>query len=236
VLYLLIPVRNEAERIGGVLESLGPALQHYHAPHRILVVDGDSSDATAKVARRFMPRLPLDVLELRHDCGLGGALEAGFRTALPDADAIVTLYGNGSHDARSIYPMLGRLAEGYDVVIASRFPPAGRPPLGRRVASRLTRWRFPMGAVADYTCGLRAYRATTLEQLKQERGRLIEEPGRACQLELLLHLRGIGARAAEVPFVWPRGTMRRWKRGPWRRHLAVALRSPRKITASLHQR
>lgn len=230
MLYIVIPVRNEAERIGGVLDGLGPALQHYHAPHRFLVVDGDSDDGTPKVARRHMPRLPLDVLELRQDCGLGGALEAGLRAALPDADVIVTLYGDGTHDPRSIYPMLGRLAEGYDVIIASRFAPAGRPPLASRGASRLLRALFPLGHVTDYTCGLRAYQAAALARLRKERGRLMDESSRACNLELLLRLRGTGARAAEVPFVWPPGPKRRWKRGPLRRHLAVILNSPRAVS------
>ncbi|NIQ58483.1 MAG: glycosyltransferase, partial [Gammaproteobacteria bacterium] len=74
MLYIVVPVRNEAERIGPLLEKIGPALGPYHAPYRVLVVDGDSSDGTAKVARREFHRLPVDVMELREDAGLGGAL------------------------------------------------------------------------------------------------------------------------------------------------------------------
>ncbi len=226
MLYIVVPVRNEAEHIGPLLEKIGPALGPYHAPYRVLVVDGDSDDGTAKVARRQIHRLPVDVLELREDAGLGGALLAGLRAVMSDADTIVTLYGDGSHDPANIFPMLGRLAEGYDVVIASRFAPAGRPGPLARLGSRALRTLFPMGAVTDYTGGLRAYSVRALRRVKKKYGRPIGERGRAANLELLLRLRATGARAAEVPMT-PVGARRARRRVALARHLAVVLRQLR---------
>jgi dolichol-phosphate mannosyltransferase len=223
MLYIVVPVRDEADHIGPLLEKIGPALGPYHAPYRVMVVDGDSGDGTPKVARRHIHRIPVDVLELREDCGLGGALQAGLAAAVPDADTIVTLYGDGSHDPANIFPMLGRIAEGYDVVIASRFAPAGRPGLGARVAARILRRLFPMGAVTDYTGGLRAYSVRALRRVIRRYGRLVSERGRACNLELLLRLRAAGARAAEVPMS-PIDAPRPRRRLELGRHLAVVRR------------
>ncbi|NIQ58482.1 MAG: hypothetical protein GWN71_35580, partial [Gammaproteobacteria bacterium] len=81
---------------------------------------------------------------------------------------------------------LGRIAEGYDLVIASRFAPAGRPGPLSRLGGRALRVLFPLGAVRDYTGGLRAYSVRALRRVKKSYGRLIEERSRAANLELLL--------------------------------------------------
>jgi dolichol-phosphate mannosyltransferase len=58
-----------------------------------------------------------------------------------------------------------------------------------------------VGTIKDYSSGYRAYRTEALQRLLRRSGRLVNESGFSCMMELLLNLRAAGARAAEVPLV-----------------------------------
>jgi dolichol-phosphate mannosyltransferase len=204
---IVIPMRNERMSVQPLFERFVSAACEWQEPYRIIVVDGNSSDGTPDEVRGFADRLPLEIVELGEDVGLGGALEAGLQKALTLADVVVTMDGDDSHDPRTIPALLARLEAGYDVVVASRFAPGGEE-IGvarhrkvlSHVASGLLRLLFPVGTVQDYSSGFRAYRAEALRPLARQ-GRIVSESGFACMLDLLLRLRARGARAAEVPLV-----------------------------------
>jgi protoporphyrinogen oxidase len=139
---------------------------------------------------------------------VGGALEFGLSKALEGAETIVTIDGDDSCDPRLIPALTAKLDDGFDMVIASRFEPGGEEVgvAGYRVllshaASGLLRFMFPAGQAKDYFSGFRAYRADALRATRLRFGRLVNERGSSCMLELLLKLRAAGARAAEVPLV-----------------------------------
>jgi dolichol-phosphate mannosyltransferase len=57
----------------------------------------------------------------------------------------------------------------------------------------------PVRRVWDYTCGYRAYRIGILQAAAARfHGRLVEETGFACMVEVLLKLNAAGARFGEV--------------------------------------
>jgi dolichol-phosphate mannosyltransferase len=209
MLNIVIPVRNERESVGPLFDKFVSAMNSFEAPYHIVVVDGVSSDGTPDEIRRYADRLPVEVVELPQNIGLGGALEVGLLEALKNgADTVITMDGDDSHDPHTIPAMLAKLAEGYDLVVASRFEPggeevgvAGYRKVLSHAASGLLRFLFPVGSVKDYSSGFRAYRADALRQLQQRRGRLVNESGFSCMMELLLGLRANGIRAAEVPLV-----------------------------------
>jgi dolichol-phosphate mannosyltransferase len=207
-LSIVIPVRNERESLPALLAKFEPALAGQSRPYRILLVDGASTDGTPEVARAFAGRLPLELLELGRDAGLGGALEAGLLAAIERPGVVVTMDGDDSHDPATIPTLLERLDQGHDVVIASRFEPGGAEVgvaahrrLLSHAASALLRLLFPAGAAKDYSSGFRAYRTEALENLRRRSGRLVRERGFACMAALLLDLRAAGARVGEVPLV-----------------------------------
>ena len=204
---IVVPVRNESLSIRPLFERFVSAAQEWLEPYGLIVVDGNSSDGTVDQVRSFTSRLSIEIVELGEDVGLGGALEAGLQRALAQADVVVTMDGDDSHDPHMIPALLARLDEGYDVVVASRFAPGGQE-LGvaahrkalSHAASAVLRLLFPVGIVQDYSSGFRAYRAEALRSLARQ-GRIVSETGFACMLDLLLRLRAQGARAAEVPLV-----------------------------------
>ena len=204
---VVIPMRDESAAVAPLLSRFISAAENGRGFSRILVIDGDSSDGTPDRVRAFADRLPLEIVELGRNLGLGGALDAGLRRAIEGADAVVTMDGDGSHDPHAITSLLTRLDEGYDVIIASRFVAGGRE-IGvaahRRAlshaASALLRALFPFGAVRDYSSGFRVYRVESLRKVARE-GSFIREVGFACMLELLLRIRQAGGHAGEVPLV-----------------------------------
>jgi len=203
---IVIPVRNERASIPPLFEKFGPALAEYEGSYRILVVDGFSSDGTVDSVRRYANGLPIEIVELPENLGIGGALAAGLSRALQDSDTIVTMDGDDSHDPALIPAMLRALESGHELVVASRFQDGGKEVgvssvrrLMSHASSRLLRALVPMPGIKDYSSGFRAYRSPTLRRLRSSFGDLVEERGFSCQLELLLKLRQIGASASEVP-------------------------------------
>jgi glycosyltransferase involved in cell wall biosynthesis len=96
----LVPAHDEAARIGRVVE-----VARRHVP--VLVVDDGSADDTAAVAEAAGAR----VIRQSPNEGKGSALRAGFRAALADgAEAVITLDGDGQHDAAEIPAFLGAYA------------------------------------------------------------------------------------------------------------------------------
>ena len=132
----IVPARNEAGAIGGVLAELrafDPALD-------VVVVDDGSSDRTAAIAAAAGAA----VVRLPFNLGIGGAVQTGFKYALEHGyDVVVRLDGDGQHDPAELPKLLGPLEAGEaDIVVGSRFAPGGdgagdyRPPLARRAGIR----------------------------------------------------------------------------------------------------
>lgn len=207
-LTVVIPVRNEREAIAPLFARFEAVAEQLPAGWRLLLVDGVSSDGTPDVAESWSNRLPVQVIRLTENLGLGGALEAGLLRAVEQSDVIVTMDGDDSHDPDTIPSMLAKIEEGADLVIASRFEPGGEE-IGvagyRKVlshaASGLLKFLFPVGEAKDYSSGFRAYRTAALKTVADAHGRLVEESGFSCMMELLLKLRSVGADVREVPLV-----------------------------------
>ena len=151
----IVPARNEAECIGGVVEEI----KAFDASCAVLVVDDGSTDRTAALARGAGAR----VVSLPFNLGIGGAVQTGFKVAHEEGfDVAVRLDGDGQHLAAELPKLLSPIREdSADIVVGSRF--AGteeyRPPFARRVGiklfarvvSLLTRQR-----VTDTTSGFQA--------------------------------------------------------------------------------
>ncbi len=147
--------------------------------------------------------------------GLGPTLRDGLRQAALAArpgDVIVTMDADDTHNPGLIPPMLQKIREGFDVVIASRCRPGSRI-MGlnpaRRLMSIVAGWIFrilhPTKGVRDYTCGFRAYRAELIQTAFSHYGEgFVDKQGCLhCMVDASLKLRRLQPRPLmfEVPFV-----------------------------------
>jgi glycosyltransferase involved in cell wall biosynthesis len=86
---------------------------------RVIAVDDASTDNSAEEIDRA------GALRVSHpiNLGAGGALQTGYEAALRFTDAayIACFDADGQHQLEDLLGMIGRIREGYDVVIGSRF-------------------------------------------------------------------------------------------------------------------
>lgn len=206
---VMLPAYNEASDINSLLSRIGQALWDQQLDFKILVVDDGSQDETADLVRAQAQTWPIELIQHPKNMGLGAAIRTGLTAAMSGDGVVVTMDADNSHDPKLISLMLEQIEGGFDVVIASRFQPGAEVigvPLHRvllsEVASRIMRLLFPYKNARDYTCGYRVYRCSILRQLYDSYGNnFVIENGFACMFEILLKLRQIGARVAEVPMV-----------------------------------
>jgi len=107
---VVIPCYNEQDGVRSVLQEMPAVVDE------VVVVDNNSTDRTAEVARSLGARV---VSETRR--GYGAAYQAGIPAATQDI--IVTLDGDGSYPADAIPQLVDHLVDtGLDFLSASRFP------------------------------------------------------------------------------------------------------------------
>jgi glycosyltransferase involved in cell wall biosynthesis len=148
---VVIPAYNEEHGIAAVVTNIRAALPDAE----VLVIDDASADATAEQAREAAARV------LRHPLnkGNGAAVKTGIRNAT--GDVILLMDADGQMDPRYIPAILGKLAEGYDMVVGARTPDTQGDTLFRRLGNRAL---DGLGSylvetqVQDLTSGYRAMR------------------------------------------------------------------------------
>ena len=148
---IVIPAKNEAESMPALLEQLRTVGKW----REIIVVDDGSNDDTAATAEAVgcvVPRHP-------YSKGNGAAIKTGARTA--SGDVIVFMDADGQHDPADIQRLLGRINDGYDLVVGAR-QRGSQASVGRGLANgfynRLATYMTGHN-VEDLTSGFRAVRA-----------------------------------------------------------------------------
>jgi glycosyltransferase involved in cell wall biosynthesis len=131
-LLVLIPAYNEEENLARVIAGVRMAVPHAD----VLVVDDCSRDETGRVAREAGATVVRHPINL----GYGAGLLTGYRYADRKGYArVAQIDGDGQHDPAWIVQLLGRLDEGNDLVLGSRFGSGVRrykPPILRRIGMR----------------------------------------------------------------------------------------------------
>lgn len=185
---LVIPVRNEARNIAWVLEQIEDEVDE------IILVDGESTDATLITARSYRPDIRIVPQE---GAGKGSALRTGFLAAT--GDVIVMMDADGSMAPQEIRHYLHFLANGYDFVKGSRFIGGG----GSLDITRIRRLgnRFLLGVfnslydadLTDLCYGFCAFHRRYLEHLH------LSATGFEIEAEMTVRAMQAGLRIAEVP-------------------------------------
>ncbi|MER5293585.1 glycosyltransferase family 2 protein [Streptomyces pharetrae] len=111
---VVIPAMNEAENLPYVFKTLPGWI------HEVVLVDGNSTDATVEVARDLWPGVK--VVRQRGK-GKGDALITGFTACT--GDIIVMVDADGSADGNEIVSYVSALVSGADFAKGSRFANGG---------------------------------------------------------------------------------------------------------------
>jgi glycosyltransferase involved in cell wall biosynthesis len=185
-----IPAFNEEHSIAGIV------LEAQKFADAVIVCDDGSSDLTAKIAER----LGAEVVRHPQNMGYGAAIKSLFQRALDfGADVLITLDGDGQHDASEIPRVTRPIIEGTaDVVIGSRFidqqgtkeMPRYRR-FGAQVITKLVNGSSRTG-VKDSQSGFRAYNRQALQRL------CVSEAGMGASVQILMEASKQDLRISEV--------------------------------------
>jgi len=212
MIFFALPAYNESENLAPLLGRIESVMRQTGEPYLFIAVNDGSTDTTLQLLQELAGQLPLEIINHPRNMNLGPTLRDALRGALAHAkpeDIVVTMDADNSHDPALIPEMIALAHGGKELIVASRYVRgAGEVGLAfhRRLFSRvvnvLLRTFFPITNLTDYTCGYRAYRAEILFAASRRYGnRLIEEVGFTCMAELLLKLRPLIRKAAEVPLI-----------------------------------
>ena len=153
---IVIPARNEASVIGGLLDTLKASCPEA----RIIVVDDGSTDDTADICRRA----GAEVISHPYGKGNGAAIKTGARAA--SSEVIVFMDADGQHDPSDIRRLLDRIDEGFDMAVGARNS-GSQASIGRHMANglynRLASWMVNRD-IDDLTSGFRAVKAARFRE------------------------------------------------------------------------
>jgi glycosyltransferase involved in cell wall biosynthesis len=200
---IVVPTFEEAATIEAVLHRLRSAVPEA----QILVVDDSSADGTADLAEVVGKELGrIDVLRRPAKAGLGSAYIDGFRRGLADdADLLVEMDADFSHDPAALPELLSAAEHGADLVIGSRYVPGGHIAGWSRGRHFLSRWGNRYVAMAlglginDATAGFRVYRADFLRGIDLDH---VRADGYGFQIELTYRVVRQGGRVVEIPIIF----------------------------------
>ena len=186
---LIIPCYDEAEGLPHVLAKVPSIVDE------IVVVDNDSKDATAVIAKDFGAVV---VFEGRK--GYGSAYFKGFETAT--GDVFVTLDGDGTYPVGEIPRLLEILnEENLDFISACRFPliqPKNMDPVsrfGNWVLTRTTALLFGYG-IRDSQSGMWVFRKAALQKMRlQSQGMAFSE-----EIKIEAIRRGLKFKEVHIPY------------------------------------
>jgi Protein of unknown function (DUF3108)/Glycosyl transferase family 2 len=247
MIYVCVPVHNEARTAGLVLWKVRQVFTAFPREYQLLVLDDASTDDTAEVLRSYAKVLPMTIVTHRERRGYAQSLEALLRLALqqtdrPKRDCAITLHADFAHSPDSMEEMVKRLESGADLVVAELLEQrgGGRVSRGLRLARRWTPRLLRVAGLRDSVSGYVALRLIVLRQaLRRDAARFLETDGWCASAELVARLAPYARRVDAVPAAARYDLVQRPSRvKPWRQLLAAwrarsVIRAARTATALL---
>ena len=201
---VIIPTYNERENISAMIDKVFSLPEAFD----LLVIDDGSPDGTAAIVRSRQAEFPerLHLLERPGKLGLGTAYLTGFDWALRrDYDCVCEMDCDFSHNPDDLVQLVRKAAEGYDVVVGSRYVKGVNVvnwPMSRLLMSWFASYyvrivtRMPLH---DATAGFVCYTRRALETIDLDAVRM---NGYGFQIEMKYTAWRLGLRIAEVPIIF----------------------------------
>ena len=194
---LLIPTLNEAENLHDLLTDLTSIIP---ATAQITVIDGGSTDATAKIASAMGARVII-----QEGFGKGDALRQAFKCDCENCNksVVVLMDADGSNRPEEVSQLLAALGNGADIAKGSRFLQGGGSTdlsLIRRIGNKFfisivnLAWQ---GRYTDLCYGFMALHKETLQKLRP----LLESKRFQIETEMCIKARKLGLNVVEVPSI-----------------------------------
>src|SRR6202158_4638696 len=225
-LSVVMPCLDEAATVGICVKKAIDAMERHGIRGEVIIADNGSTDGSQQIARDSGARVV--PVERR---GYGSALQSGIAAAR--GEFVLMGDADDTYDFSQLNEFVGKLREGYDLVMGNRFlgkilpgaMPALHRYLGNPVLTGLGRLFFK-SPVGDFHCGLRAFRKDEIEQLE------LRTLGMEFASEMIVKATTFGLRVTEIPTTLsPDGRdhaphLRTWGDG-WRHLRFLLLYSPR---------
>jgi glycosyltransferase involved in cell wall biosynthesis len=223
LLYICIPVFNEAPTVGLVLWKLRKVLQEYSREYEVVIYDDGSTDGTREAVAPYGDVLPLTIIGPAKRQGYAAALDGLVRhvntaTRYPRRDAMIILQGDLTDAPDDIPEMTRRFEGGVDIVVAERA--SGKMPEPVEKLRKYSGWMprrgtirllgaervvrpalFEVPGVSDPFGSLRLYRISVLRDMVKAHGAspLVTNDGWAANAELLLRAARHARRVDAMP-------------------------------------
>jgi glycosyltransferase involved in cell wall biosynthesis len=165
-LSIIIPTFDEEENVGPLYQALMDALPALGRTFEIIFVDDGSRDRTFERLAAIAARdARVRVIKLRRNYGQAPAMAAGIDHA--QGDVLVTMDADLQNDPADIGSLLGKLEEGYDLVVGWRYERQDKW-LSRRLPSMIANRLIAAITgvdVKDNGCTLKAFRAELIRKV-----------------------------------------------------------------------
>jgi dolichol-phosphate mannosyltransferase len=208
MIYILLPVYNEAENIPALFEELTGSFAKYDV--FFVFSDDGSEDGSKEVINRVFAEENFAVLGDGANHGPGFAFNTGFEWILqhsndPKKDKIITMEADCTSDLSIVDTMIRISDIGFDLVLASVYVQGGgfeKTSWSRKFlsffANMLLRQKFDI-RVLTLSSFYRLYSLGLITKIKEKYGTIIKETGFISMIEFLLKAIKVNASIIEVP-------------------------------------
>ena len=167
LISIIIPVFNESESIGYLLDEVLNVMCSNKLNFEIVVVNDGSQDSTANVLDELTIKMKeLSVISLRTNYGQTAAMAAGFDNS--NGEVVITLDGDLQNDPNDIPKLISHINEGYDLICGWRYDRKDKL-INRRIPSKIANKLIANVTglkLHDYGCSLKAFKKEILDDIK----------------------------------------------------------------------
>lgn len=190
---VVLPCLNEEETVGDSVKKAKEGIEKLGLAGEVIVVDNDSTDKSAKIAKKAGARV---IKEKKK--GYGRALRAGFKKAR--SNILVMGDADDTYDFREVPILYLKLKAGNDLVSGNRLKgnidPEAMPFIHRYLGVPALSFilnLFFLTEIGDGHCGMRMFTKKAYQKMK------LRCSGMEFASEMLIRGKQIGLKMAEVP-------------------------------------
>ena len=201
-LSIIIPAYNEEKRLPKSLEQVAAFVAAQDYPIEVIVVNNNSRDATAQVARDFAALHPYTRVIDEPRQGKGAAVRTGIMAG--QGEYLMVCDADFSMPVEEIAKFMPPALSGYDVAIASREAPGARrigEPHYRHLMGRVFNLivrTLAIPRIQDTQCGFKAFRREVARDIFSVQ----TIDGWGFDVEVLFVALKRGYKLVEVPITW----------------------------------